>query len=511
MKRLRFIFYPMIQTPFFKISILSFFVVTIITACDSSLNGSFKENLPPKTHLTVKQINRDENRLNSQINISWWGEDPDGYVVGFEFSIGGDTVTYPWVYTTSYDSTFVLPIPPGELEADIQFQVRAIDNEGLRDPVGASLQFPIKNSPPEVSFNAVESPPDTTFNVFSFGLVLSDPDGKANLNRIEIALNDKNEWIQVSTDHTLITMISSKSQMATGEVSLFSGSTLTPLESSFNNLKFDDTNTLYIRAFDNAEAVSKIDSLSWFVKSVTSRILVVNDFESATVPADRYSTYKQYLTEAGITTYDELYLTEGSAGGNQRVLLSESLPDISLTTPTITTLFAQWDFIIWFSSDLDRNISYTPILLPTFLGNGGKLFINVPSRNMEEDHPTFSILPIAGYTQLPSGARSFQIRNDSTIRPLTNISYPVLEISSNISSRYPLIASSGATELYIADFRVNMLLGNAQFEGNEVIAVKSAEENIIYFSLELSNINKAGNMGDFLKVMTIDELGFQPN
>ncbi|HBX65174.1 MAG TPA: hypothetical protein DEG32_03140, partial [Balneolaceae bacterium] len=98
------------------------------------------------------------------INISWWGNDPDGYVVGYEYAIN-DTSEGAWTFTERSDSTFILPITEGQETDDVLFKVRAVDDDGERDPDGARLVYPIVNSNPTVSFNANETPPDTLFSI----------------------------------------------------------------------------------------------------------------------------------------------------------------------------------------------------------------------------------------------------------------------------------------------------------------------------------------------------------
>ncbi|HBQ59642.1 MAG TPA: hypothetical protein DD671_08465, partial [Balneolaceae bacterium] len=123
----------------------------LVVSCDSGLQGDLNENLPPKTSLTLNEINLPEGeRLVSQVNISWWGDDPDGFVAGYEFYIGdpAEAAEDDWSFTQNTDSTFILPIPEGSTYANVQFNVRAVDNDGAKDPEPPSLTFPIRNTEP---------------------------------------------------------------------------------------------------------------------------------------------------------------------------------------------------------------------------------------------------------------------------------------------------------------------------------------------------------------------------
>ena len=166
--------------------------------CNETINGELSENQPPSTNLTVERINRGNDfRLSSQIQISWFGNDPDGFVAGFEYAIN-DTSEGNFTFTTKTDSVFILPITSGQQTDDVLFKVRAVDDKGLADPVGASLVYPIVNSIPQVSINSNQSPPDTLFSVSSFGWNFSDPDGLLNLASTEIAINDTiNGWVNI--------------------------------------------------------------------------------------------------------------------------------------------------------------------------------------------------------------------------------------------------------------------------------------------------------------------------
>ncbi len=53
--------------------------------------------------------------------------------------------------TLSSDTLILLPIERGSRTANVAFEVRAIDNEGIKDPTPARTVFPIQNSPPEPS------------------------------------------------------------------------------------------------------------------------------------------------------------------------------------------------------------------------------------------------------------------------------------------------------------------------------------------------------------------------
>ena len=62
----------------------------------------------------------------SRLKVSWWGDDPDGTILGYYFKWSG--IDSGWTFTRSNDSLFSLPI--GSADTTYLFRVSAVDNEG---------------------------------------------------------------------------------------------------------------------------------------------------------------------------------------------------------------------------------------------------------------------------------------------------------------------------------------------------------------------------------------------
>jgi hypothetical protein len=346
----------------------------ILSSCDTGLQGDFKQNQPPKTYLTVNSINLPEgDRLNSQTRISWWGDDPDGYIVGYEIYIGdnaGDPSSQ-WTFTTSRDSTFILPIEEGNTVADVRLTIRAIDNDDAKDPQPPSLVFPIENSPPGITIVNSEAPPDSTFGVFSFGIRGTDPDGFGNLNRIELTFTPEisDSWISFDPNTQLITFI----QNEENEFEIFTGKSLLPKDEFISDVITDRDISIYFRSFDNAGSVSDTVSYSWFFKQQKSKILFINDF-SGPNSMTTSEFHIDILKNIGLEVIDYIDISDGSGLGGNRVPFSNALPNRSLVSPTINRMLAQWDHIYWVSDDLNRNIGYALELTFEFFQNGGTMF-----------------------------------------------------------------------------------------------------------------------------------------
>jgi hypothetical protein len=517
--------------PFILFLLLNFLVLS----CDDGIQGSLNENLPPNTSLTVNEINLPEGeRLTSQVDISWWGDDPDGYIVGYEYYIGevSNVSDEDWIFTEQTDSTFVLPIPQGDIDANVQFNIRAIDNNGERDPEPPSLTFPIRNTAPETSFISNETPPDTTYRIVSFGFEAEDPDGNSNLNRIEIALNDTSSagsWKELSLDVDFITLrIDDNSPDPIADVLL--GRSAVESDIQFESVNVNGENEFFVRAFDNAEAVSSSSSFSWYVKQQTSKILLLNDYFGFNTE-ERGELHLSILDSIGISNVDYIDISDGQALGGTRVPLTNAFPDRSLAQPTINLMLAEWDYIYWISDDLDRNIGYALELTEEFFNQGGKMFINIPIEYLGDRNSLFQFLPfqgveLASYSE-PGRSPEFRIRSCSEVKLIGNSDYtPNLRMDANILPAYPIIPFSESINLFEAEF--SLLLanprGNAEYNGNSVVSTMNPDQSIVYFGFDLDDLaTSQGDCSDpdtgedlppsdlpgLIEFLTIETLGFE--
>jgi len=485
-------------------------VLILFTGCDAGLDGDFNENEPPETFLTVDEINlEDENRLSSQINISWWGNDPDGFITGFEVAVGDPAEE--WTFTTKSDSTFILPITPGQEFDDVLFSVRAVDNDEVRDPNPASVVFPVKNTPPEVDLNTLELPPDSTFTIASFGWTIDDPDGFQNILKTEIAFNDTTDesWIEIpipedEEDGLFITVVINDdgAEIVTGDIFLGRGFRSTDLVTE--NLSVDETNEFFVRVTDRAFATSEIASHPWFIKQKTSDILILNDVGGLDTQ-NSLAFHSDVLRETGLN-FDVWNITDGQAGGGRKVRLSEAFPNV--INPTLRKTLAEWNYIYWISNDIDRNITFAQDILSDFFDSGGKLFATIPMKLISGEDPIFSFIPVAGLGELPPIGTSFQILQDTDV--ISQQSRPALRSNQRITNASPLIPIGGATPLYETDFRVRTVLGSTRdFEGDEYVAILNPENSFIFFGMDLQTIDSNNNIPELLQNLLIDELGFE--
>ncbi len=488
-----------------------FLGATILSTCETAPTGEFIENVPPNTFLTVEQINREGDfRLSSQINISWWGTDSDGYIVGYEYAIN-DTSENTWSFTTRTDSTFILPIEEGLSQDDVLFKIRAVDNDGAKDLVGARLVFPIVNSAPSVSLNPTELPADTMFSIASFGWNIDDPDGLGNIERTEVAVNDTiNGWVEIPipADETrlFINLQIDNSQVGSAEANVFQGRSFTTLQGlTIPGLEVGSMNTFYVRTIDNAGAVSNVDSTSWYIKPKNSRTLFLNDY-AGSASAEVAAFHKNILAANGITP-DQWIINDGEVA-QDKVPLSSAFP--AVTDPTLKRTLKEWDHIYWISNDIDRNITYALDIASEFFDEGGTMFVNIPMKGISQNDEIFSFLPVDSIGVLSGIQTNFLINNSTPIVAADNIATPDLAMSSRVVGNYPLKPSPGATLLYSTDFLATTLIGfNQDYMGSEAIAIENNEENLIYFSVDMRNADGNDNLAEMVETLLINRLNFK--
>lgn len=484
--------------------------------CDSSLDGNLNENIPPRTFLTVNSIDvSDESRLSSRVNISWWGDDPDGYIVGYEYAIR-DTSEGNWSFTTATDSIFILPITPGQETDEVLFAVRAIDNDGAVDPVGASIEFPLRNSPPVTELVPLELPPDTTFSIASFGWTVNDPDGLETIERTEIAFNDTiNGWTEIpieaeAQESFFISIDIIDNGAAVSSADVYLGRNFRGTSIQVDGIVVNDLNTFYVRTVDTALAESEIQEHEWYVKQQTSNILLLND-DASSNSQQNLNYHISKLAEVGLSA-DVINITDGTGLQGGVVPLSNAFPRI--INPTLNRVLAKWDHIYWTSSSLNRNINYAQEILNRFFDEGGTLFYNTLSTVRSEGDPLLNFLPVQRYVPINSsdGEVGFRIQDNYEVRTLDD--GPMLSYQGGRNPNiWPFFAFNEQDELYEAQLLIRFVTGGARVhDGPSTIAAMNPEGNFIFFGLPLVDFRRSGdnedNIGALLDELLINRLGF---
>lgn len=460
----------------------SFLLFLTFLAGVSCRKGELNRNGLPETKISFEAINLSgENRLNSSVQLSWFGTDPDGYVEAYEWSIDGNQ----WNYTLKQDSIFTFDIPAGQDSVDIDFYVRSIDNDGNLDPTPAYLKVPLINTPPVVSFFNDRGPNDTAFIAATFFWDASDPDGNNTLQRIEMKFND-GDWIEVDRGQNLISFLADTNvQNGSANADIYYGSSTAPAPYQINGLRVNDTNRLYLRAFDIADAVSEVDTSDvFYFRPKTSGIQTLwisGHSESIT------AQYRGFL-DANSINYDLL-----NWGAQQGAFLPKYFD------PTVQLIFAQYqkaflnlsatNFRNAVTGDEKPLLDYLAPVIARFTDRGGKYFITTTLTNTQDLSEVRSIYPIDDKILSTVPGSQARIVSDSALVPLLGGNYPSLNPNNVEFGVVPMVASADAQDFY----RAQITAFRGWNGSSDVVAAVRRRNNQIsqvFFCLELHKFDK---------------------
>lgn len=430
-------------------------------------------NTAPETWLFLDGVDlRGENRLNSVVRLHWYGEDRDGYVAGYELSF--DQLT--WNLVKAQDSTFRFDLTSGADTADILFWVRAIDNDGEKDPSPAFLRIPIRNTPPYARFETVKPIPDTVQLVFSLLWQAGDLDGDATLDSVFIKLND-GAWFALNRQTTFVSFVPTE-PAATGiqPAQVYAGSATSPLPRNIEGLNLNGINRVYLRARDIAGSYSPTDSSKlFFVKRRAHDLLVVDDHGATVAPPET----------------DYLPALRDATSGFDYFELQKNLPPF--WDPAFFLYLRLYDRIFWYSDGnqyaqfgQQQLLDVAANAIQRYLNGGGKILISTRfPTNFPEGSPVFGFSPIDSLSTSTGQAR---IAVDSLAKPL-EAGYPVLACSQFVTGVDPFYLKPTAIPLYKAG-----LTATGGWRGPATVCAKTnfanGRTNMVFWSVELHKLNK---------------------
>jgi len=481
----------------------------LFVACRKDFRGIKNENLAPETYTVADTIIRSgNNRFISQIKITWWGDDRDGYVKGYEFSFDG----LNWTYTTKQDSLFNLSLPPGSDTADFRFYVRSIDAFGLKDPTPATLIYPIKNSPPVCNFLIPQGTPSfpskntlKSFPAFKFYWNGSDPDGNNNLDHFELFLNDTNAApVIIPPTITEATFVAKDLLTNNPDCDIYSISGQ-KLALTLKGLQLNNNNVLYLRAIDNVGARSLTAvSYAFFCKKPINKIIVVN----ATSPftGSKLTLFQSNMQNVGISVFDTLNAFQKN---------NNNYDELSPDYFTQNKVFAFFDKMVWFSDNDSVSLAFAQRSLGEFLSNNGRIFMAINlSQYFYEQSALLDFTPVKEL--VPDTLGIFRMNNAASMQPFV-AGYPVLKATSIISSARPFIkaidnGSSKFADLYNGELVVSTMNGPVNWTGPSVVCAKRTDinnqTNFIFTSMPLERMNGNNNIDSFFRKVLVMEMGF---
>ncbi len=474
--------------------VLSFFIAGMISCSKEGINNPVG-NQPPDTGLFLypdSTINQQPSRL----NLHWWGDDPDGIILGFYYKWEG--IDSGWSFTTSNDSIFALPI--GSSDTTYLFSVAAVDasgnkvydqyvernginfgaepfidgngdgnyNEGeqfydigLIDPTPAESLFPIKNTPPVLTWNELTVLPDTSFPVMTFKWDATDLDGDESIGFIRIALNDTANFVSLDGTVRLATLRINDLNDPNPEMQiLINGSDQNIHAELLSGLLLDNNNKIYLQAEDLSGARSEIISLpdssgSWYVKKPKGQLLIFDDIYTGTSDEEARIFYNQVFSTIG----------GGSLAGkfDQYDLFNQPLPFESVTLLETMKLF---EYAFWYSAS-DPRIDLLNIVTNKYLQIGGKIAFSMTFQDSSDEFP-FDLSILQGFLPVDnvSSTLPFLLAGADVLPSEPTSGYPPLKTTATISFIRTYVPNSlVSTKTY--ELSSTQLIGNIGFITND--------------------------------------------
>lgn len=510
--------------------IFNLFVLLWINSCDIE-NPFLKEkksegylNQPPETYLflffesdtfAVQDTTYDNGEpvivtdtiittldtTSSRQVLHWWGEDPDGEVIGYY---------YKWNYedslsfTIAESETFFVPI---KQRYDLfDFQVQAVDNDSLVDPVPAKLTFPVYNTPPHIEFRLKSNPsappgnPNVTSYTFptrTFVWDVSDADGNETITRILWALDDTSSWNAIERDEYGV---------------LPDRITLTELEPNKEHIFF-------AKAQDIAMAESNLimfpdttdDEVPnhWVVKPVLGNVLLVDDFAQDQINKTTQRFYTNILSQVLSDTFSIWEIGSSTKREGQMPINMQNAIPYTLTD--IEANFSYFEKVIWFSHMGRTHLTEAGLAITRYVKKGGKIFIT--NGNEEVPDTTWTFTNIDSVFRLNPGGRLL----------------PGIDINANFGDDEELNQRLTLSNHQLIGNRVSALVAGAEegvddiytmvhpdstsvpvpYTGTPSVCVRYKPDYIegisIYFSLPLHYCNGYDNVDDLLDYILNDE------
>jgi len=491
-----------------KYLFLGLLAITFWSACKNSLLGDLKANQAPDTHTIIDKIVRSgTNRFPSLVSIRWWGDDPDGYIKGYEY-----TFDYPisaaskWKAITGNDSTFSLTTPAGIDTADFHFSIRAIDNRGLKDESPASVIYPVRNTIPTVAFKQGVYNPLKTFPVVRLYWEGFDLDGADNISGYEVVWNDTTLAPTALSASVSSAIFEAKNiAAATTNSYIYANSNVTKLTTEVVGMKINANNNLYIRVIDISGAKSNwTASYTFFIKRPSSDKLLVDAYTSPSSSAVQF--YNQRMIMQGYSDADTLRLFEKVGG---------SYSQLSADIATQTKIFSLFKLIVWFGDNTANSLFLAQKSLNTFISNNGKLFMANTMQNLFD--PNSTLLGFTPAQNLETYKDSLFLYQIDSLANSNKAGFPTIKNTLFLPVIKPLQLSPNAYSIYTAHLSVKdtknfppppypLWIGNSTI----IAGLKNPVTNAPYFvysEVELQNLDGLNNI-DVMWDYLLQELGY---
>lgn len=477
------------------------FFVAIMGSCKKEFEGDKTTNTTPETYLAVDSIYRSgENRYTTTVEAHWWGTVQGSFIKGYEVSIDN---MQTWEFTTKQQSTFLLTLPFGSDTGDIRIFVRAINNEGIKDPTPASVAYPVKNTPPTIAFDYSQGRKTSSYPAFRFNWKAVDADGDRDILQIEVCFNDTTKIVTLPPTINASSFVGERiNGNFTGNYLLYNNTQTTAFSQKLTGIVLNSVNYLYIRSVDRTGSKSPWAKDSLFIKQPqASGIVFINDYNS---------------NRNQITNFYTARLNNLGAGYNQFDTIKSLLDELPSDAFTMAKAFDFFNRVVWVTEDPTRSLGAAQSNTGSFFNNGGKLFmvLEIPA-DVPEDAAIFNFTPIRSLVANPG--RAFRMSNGDRIIGYTN--WPELKATSIITLPRPFNPYSGSTGLFTYDSLARAELrsfgpgGAPAWTGPSTVMAKRintqrGKADLVTLTVPMHLMNGNNNVDSFFKQVVISELGF---
>jgi hypothetical protein len=299
--------------------------LAVAQGCSKDYASNPVGNSPPETHIFIDHADSLAAVPYYSRVISWYGDDSDGKVVGYETRWPEFDTTWTWVGEIERDT---VDLPTGESGlATWTFQVRAKDNEGAWDPTPAEVELRVKSERPWVQFMSSGTPIKETFSIATFKWKSTDPDGDETIKGYQYKLATDEDWRPGPDSLTQVE-----------QVTLYD---IPSGEQSFT-----------VRVMDGAGAVDDT-TYEWTVLEKVGQLLVIKDDNNSR--ADTY--YESVLTGIPHSTWK----------------IFHGLPATRSDFKRSIDLF---DAVFWYiGTSSSARLSGAELYLRQYIDSGGKLML----------------------------------------------------------------------------------------------------------------------------------------
>ncbi len=424
----------------------------LFSSCFKDMTDNPIGNQAPKTGVFLYP-DSSISRQPSKIDVHWWGDDPDGFIIGYYISWDGRH----WSFTKSNDSLFALKI--GVTDTNYTFYVSAIDNGGngvydkdisqngidygpepftdkngngvwdpgedyvdigLIDPHPATIKFPIKNSAPTVAWDQLTVLPDTSFPAMSFGWNANDIDGNSTILKINIALNDTtnpNNIVSLDGSINNISIRTTDFNSSSPMMDILIGGVESNIASQkLPGLILNGNNKFFVQAEDISGAKSNFICLpgsgkNWFVKKPQGNILIVKDYTVADNAPTFYSSL--FDNDLGLRNKYDIYNFH-----------NQMPPYLNVTFLLTLKLYK---YVFWYT-DNNPSLDLASAVTQNYLDAGGKIIFSMQFPQTLDLTVLQGFLPV----QTDSSDAKLSLLSNVKVSDTSKTGYPDLTLTGNV-------------------------------------------------------------------------------